>query len=148
MSIFCTSWCRKTLKRSSEGKSWDTRLHKFGPNWAQIVTSREGNFLGKLTNNSFAYCMSSYYISRFLESESWDITAWDINCIIEILGRIGHKSPTYPYRWCFKKIIFFYFRYPITILQCLKKYTHVKKVGHTSEFLFGIYWWTWKTSYY
>ena len=23
---------------------------------------------------------------------------------------------------------------------------HVKKVGHTSEFLFDIYWWTWKTT--
>ena len=27
----------------------------------------------------------------------------------------------------------------------LKNHTHVKKVGHTSQFLFGIYWWTWKT---
>ena len=24
----------------------------------------------------------------------------------------------------------------------------MKKVGHTSEFLFGIYWWTWKTNNY
>ena len=29
-----------------------------------------------------------------------------------------------------------------------KNHTHVKKVGHTSEFLFGIYWWTWKTNNY
>ena len=28
------------------------------------------------------------------------------------------------------------------------KITHVKKVEHTSEFLFGIYWWTWKTNIY
>ena len=27
-----------------------------------------------------------------------------------------------------------------------KNHTHMKKVGHTSEFLFGIYWWTWKTT--
>ena len=27
----------------------------------------------------------------------------------------------------------------------LKNHIHVKKVGHTSEFLFDIYWWTWKT---
>ena len=26
-----------------------------------------------------------------------------------------------------------------------KNNKHVKKVGHTSELLFGIYWWTWKT---
>ena len=26
-----------------------------------------------------------------------------------------------------------------------KNHTHVKKVGHTSVLLFGIYWWTWKT---
>ena len=30
----------------------------------------------------------------------------------------------------------------------LKNYTHVKKVGHTSEFLFDIYWWTQKTNNY
>ena len=29
-----------------------------------------------------------------------------------------------------------------------KNHTHVKKVGHTSEFLFDIYWWTWKTNNY
>ena len=29
-----------------------------------------------------------------------------------------------------------------------KNHTHVKKVGHTPEFLFGIYWWTWKTTFY
>ena len=29
-----------------------------------------------------------------------------------------------------------------------KNHTHVKKVGHTSEFLFTIYWWTWKTNTY
>ena len=28
----------------------------------------------------------------------------------------------------------------------MKKITHIlKKVGHTSEFLSDIYWWTWKT---
>ena len=27
-----------------------------------------------------------------------------------------------------------------------KNHTHVKKVGQTLEFLFGIYWWTWKTN--
>ena len=32
--------------------------------------------------------------------------------------------------------------------QELKNHTHVKKVGHNSEFLFGIYWWTWKTNNY
>ena len=26
----------------------------------------------------------------------------------------------------------------------LKNHTHVKKAGCTSEFMFGIYWWTWK----
>ena len=30
--------------------------------------------------------------------------------------------------------------------QKLKSHTHVKKVGHTSVFLFGIYWWTWKAN--
>ena len=30
----------------------------------------------------------------------------------------------------------------------LKSHTHVKKVGHTSECLFGIYWWIWKTNIY
>ena len=29
-----------------------------------------------------------------------------------------------------------------------KNHTHVKKVEHTSEFLFDSYWWTWKTNMY
>ena len=29
-----------------------------------------------------------------------------------------------------------------------KSRTHVKRVGHTSKVLFGIYWWTWKTNIY
>ena len=33
--------------------------------------------------------------------------------------------------------------------KCIRKNrTHMKKVGHTSEFLFGIYWWSWKTNNY
>ena len=36
----------------------------------------------------------------------------------------------------------------IEFIEQLKNHTHVKKVGHTSEFLFGIYWWTWKTNNY
>ena len=27
-----------------------------------------------------------------------------------------------------------------------ENHTHVKKMGHTLELLFGIYWWTWKTT--
>ena len=50
----------------------------------------------------------------------------------------------------------FYFRYCPTINQSItvlykkweEKITHVKNVGHTSKFLFGIYWWTWKTTIY
>ena len=33
-------------------------------------------------------------------------------------------------------------------LTKVKNHTHVKKVGHTSEFLFDIYWSTWKTNNY
>ena len=29
-----------------------------------------------------------------------------------------------------------------------KNHIHGKKVGHTTRFLFGIYWWTWKTNIY
>ena len=29
-----------------------------------------------------------------------------------------------------------------------KNHTHIKKVGHTSEFRLGICWWTWKTNNY
>ena len=31
-------------------------------------------------------------------------------------------------------------------LKQKKNHTHVKKVGHNPKFLFGIYWWTWKTN--
>ena len=30
----------------------------------------------------------------------------------------------------------------------VKNHMHVKKVGHTSKFLFDIYWWSWKTNIY
>ena len=33
-------------------------------------------------------------------------------------------------------------------IEIQRNHTHVKKVGHTSEFLFSIYWWTWKTNNY
>ena len=36
------------------------------------------------------------------------------------------------------------FRY----IPSFKYYTHVKKVGHISELLFGICWWTWKKTIY
>ena len=42
----------------------------------------------------------------------------------------------------YQEIIYF-----ISVLT-LKNQTHVKKVGHTSKFLFGIYWSTWKTNNY
>ena len=29
-----------------------------------------------------------------------------------------------------------------------KNHKQLKKVGHTSKFSFGIYWWTWKTTTY
>ena len=36
----------------------------------------------------------------------------------------------------------------IEVSLYVKKSNLVKKVGHTSEFLFGIYWFTWKTTIY
>ena len=36
----------------------------------------------------------------------------------------------------------------ITTPDFRKIHTDVEQVGHTSEFLFGIYWWTWKTNIY
>ena len=36
--------------------------------------------------------------------------------------------------------------FPFNSLSCKKNLTCVNKVGHTSEFLFGIYWWAWKIS--
>ena len=32
--------------------------------------------------------------------------------------------------------------------KLITNHTHVKKVGHTTKFLFGICWWTWKTTFY
>ena len=46
-------------------------------------------------------------------------------------------------------IYFFYLQTVNTSSKSLaKNHTHVKKVGHIWEFLFGIYWWTWKTNIY
>ena len=35
---------------------------------------------------------------------------------------------------------------PASSLAKNKNQTHVEEVGHTSEFLFATYWWTWKTT--
>ena len=43
--------------------------------------------------------------------------------------------------------IIFFIRYSrLFWIYILKNLTHAEKVGHTSEFLFGTYWWTWKTT--
>ena len=34
-----------------------------------------------------------------------------------------------------------------TSAERMRNHKHVKKVGHTSEFLFGIYWWNLKANY-
>ena len=44
------------------------------------------------------------------------------------------------------KITEIFFSFPKYLSGTKKNNKHVKKVGHTSEFLFGIYWWTWKTT--
>ena len=65
---------------------------------------------------------------------------------------------TVPEIWCMTCVIifdfglFFPFHPPYSPknqnFTKMKNQTHVKKVEHTSKFLFGIYWWTWKTNYY
>ena len=55
---------------------------------------------------------------------------------INKLCQIVHSSRTSKIMWCI-----FYKRYS----ELLKNHTNVKKVRHTSEFLSGIYRWTWKT---
>ena len=43
--------------------------------------------------------------------------------------------------------IIFFIRYSrLFWIYILKNLTHAEKVGHTSEFLFGTYWRTWKTT--
>ena len=38
--------------------------------------------------------------------------------------------------------------YLAELKRIYKNHTHVKIAGHTSEFMFDIYWWTWKTTIY
>ena len=37
-----------------------------------------------------------------------------------------------------------WFSQSMMVLCQFKNHAHVKKVEHNSEFMFGIYWWTWK----
>ena len=86
--IFLEKWLRILLSSSSNATNlqkdpykvnYETRLHYFGPNWAQIAHAQKRNFLVNwlilLWSNYFT---PLYYISKFLESQSWDITAWDL----------------------------------------------------------------------
>ena len=69
----------QTSKRSSESESWDIRLHKFDPNWVQIILSQKGKFLGKLTKNILVLLLRPI-ILHFKIFREWIMryNAWDI----------------------------------------------------------------------
>ena len=50
--------------------------------------------------------------------------------------------------WCWKSITILTFISNYFQEKLITNHTHVKKVGHTTKFLFGICWWTWKTTFY
>ena len=58
----------KFQKWSSENKSWDTRLHNFGPNWAWIVLSPKWVFFGKVDQHCFGLTIASHHATSFQKS--------------------------------------------------------------------------------
>ena len=87
-------------------RSWNIRLNYFGPNWAQILLFLEkGIFLGKLTNTTIFYLLCP------IMPQCLKIILADHKILgVEVLGQIGQKSPSYPYRgFCFFKINCYFF---------------------------------------
>ena len=106
----------KCLKKKICDRSWDIRLDNFGPNWAQILLLLEK---GIFWENWLTLLFSTHYatLSQKNTGRSCDIRCWSFG---PNWTQITHLSLNGIF---FKKLtdIFVYFRYPITILQCLKK---------------------------
>ena len=69
-----------------------------------------------------------------------ELLKWRINFLRQS-GRALHRKTL-------SKLIKTHYLHWVFYNSFYKNHTHVKKVGCTSEFLFGIYWWTWKTNMY
>ena len=78
LSVYYASSCHKTSKRSSASDHEIQECIILSQIRPKLTLPPNRFFLRKLTLPCYNYCTPSYYISNFLESESWDIIAWDI----------------------------------------------------------------------
>ena len=125
-------------------------MHNFGQNSVQIFLAQKGDFLVHwpilLWSN---YCTPSYYIPKFLKSESWDIIVWDIrfhnflpklgpNCTIVLKQESGenwpmlkfaHNPPGIKTSWGRRSNVSLYV--PVTLLGRLKWNTQ-RRLDRTS----------------
>ena len=76
--------------------------------------------------------------------DDYFVNAFGCNTFVQVIIQITRRILLCKMTWS-------YFKKLINSIPAMNlhqdQYLHlVKKVGHISEFLFGIYWWTWKTT--
>ena len=64
LSTYCILSRCNISKNSSKSKSWERRLHTFGPNWVR-VTSQKSYFLGKVDQHYFGLTIVSHHAMSF-----------------------------------------------------------------------------------
>ena len=106
----------KCFKKNSD-RSWGIRLNNFGPNWAKILHLLEKdifweNWLTQLFSTHYATMSQKKNTGRSCDIRCWNCgPSWTQITHLTLQGTFLKKLTD----------IFAYFRYPITILQCLTK---------------------------
>ena len=119
-STICSSFVQLFLGTTSEKNQVDAWQHARN----RFVILFDASFF-----HFFLFCFYVTHFNNLLTTFAFCRNYWK-----NILGWISKLLTQSAYQW--------------KIFAKLKNHTHVKKVAHTSEFLFGIWWWTWKTTIY
>ena len=109
----------KCFKKKLCDRSWDIRINNFGTNWAQILFLLEkGVFLEKLTNNTIFYLLCPIMLQCLRKTlADHNIRYWNFGPNSTQIIHLPLQGIFFKKSHCYLYLL----RYPITILQCLKR---------------------------